>query len=143
MDRSYIERNQTQTARLRALTACTDTQLAQPLGDHWTVGAALAHLGYWDLRGIGALEAWRRYDLPLVFWRGPEGVNDARLPIWRAMAPREALEQTIRIAEALDALVAGLSDAEAAVVAARYERMLERGRHRNDHLTEIEQALRH
>ena len=142
MDRSYIERNQTQTARLRALTACTDAQLAQPLGEHWTVGAALAHLGYWDLRGIGALEAWRRYDLPLVFWRGPEGVNDARLPLWRAMVPREALAQTIRIAETIDALVASLSDTEIAVVAAQRHRVLERALHRNDHLTEIERALR-
>jgi hypothetical protein len=142
MDRSYIERNRRQTLRLQALTACSDEQPAQPLGEHWTVGVALAHLGYWDLRGVGALEAWRRHGLPLVFWRGPEGVNDARLPVWRAMAPREALDQAIRIAEALDALIASLSDAEAAVVAAQYERMLERGRHRGEHLAEIEHALR-
>jgi hypothetical protein len=59
-----------------------------------TVAIALAHMQYWDGRAVGAIEAWRRHGLPLTLWTNDEAVvNDKRLPLWRGLAPREALEQ--------------------------------------------------
>ena len=105
MDTGYNERNREQTRRLKALRRLCDEDLRRPVGEHWTVGIALAHIQYWDGRAVGALEAWRRHNLPLTLWTNGEGVvNDVRLPVWREMAPDEALEQAIVTAEVLGML---------------------------------------
>jgi hypothetical protein len=143
MDTSDNERNRVQTERPKALRRLSDEELGRPVGEHWTVAVALAHIGDWDGRGIGAIEAWRRHGCRLELWGGVVelAVNDARLPFWQAIPPREALEQAIRAAEALDALVADLDAAEVAAVAAQRYRALDRSRHRSEHLDEIDQAL--
>ena len=68
-------------------------------------------------------------------------MNDVRLPFWRELAPREALEQAIKTAEALDRIVADLSPAEAEAVAAQRYRVLDRSLHRSEHLDEVDRAL--
>jgi hypothetical protein len=51
----------------------------RPVGEHWTVAVALAHIQYWDGRGLGAIEAWKRHGVPLALWRNNEAaVNDLR-----------------------------------------------------------------
>ncbi len=153
MDRAYVERNRAQTERLKGLRRLSYVELGHPVGEHWTVAVALAHLGYWDGRALGAIEAWRRYGTRLEFWGGVETVvqgirldeavvNDLRLGVWRTIPPRDALEQAIRAAEALDQVVADPTPAEAEVVASQRYRVLDRSLHRSEHLDEIEQALR-
>ncbi len=142
MDKGYNERNRTQTQRLKGLCSMTDEDLLRPVGEHWTVGIALAHIQYWDGRAVGAIEAWRRHGLPLSLWTDGEGViNDVRLPVWREVPPREALEQAIRTAEALDRIAEDLSPEEAEAVATQRYRVLDRSMHRSEHLDEIEAAL--
>ena len=142
MGSSYNERNRTQTQRLKGLRSLTDEDLLRPVGEHWTVGIALAHIQYWDGRAVGAIEAWRHHGLPLTLWTEGEGViNDVRLPVWRELPPREALAQAIRTAEALDRIVEDLSPEEAEAAAAQRYRVLDRSMHRSEHLDEIEAAL--
>jgi hypothetical protein len=51
LDRSFIERNRASTDRIRTLaTGLTDAEMQQPVGEHWTVAIALAHLAFWDRR---------------------------------------------------------------------------------------------
>ena len=146
MDTSSIERNREQLARLRALVAgLSDDDLAHPLGDGaWTVGATLAHLAYYDTRVAANLEVSLRHGLPRFWWEGEEttGVNRARTPGWRAMPGREAAQQALAAAEAVDTLVASLPPEFAAEVMRERPSALERGRHRASHLDEIEQGLR-
>ena len=142
MDTGYNERNREQTRRLKALRRLCDEDLGRPVGEHWTVGIALAHIQYWDGRAVGALEAWRRHNLPLTLWTNGEGVvNDVRLPVWREMAPGEALEQAIVTAEVLDGIVENLSSTEAEVVSAQRYRVLDLSLHRSEHLDEVDRAL--
>ena len=142
MDTGYNERNRAQTRRLKELRRLSDEDLRRPVGDHWTVAIALAHIQYWDGRAVGALEAWRRHGLPLTLWINGEGVvNDVRLPVWRDLEPREALEQAIETAEVLDRIVEKLSSTEARVVSAQRYRVLDRSLHRSEHLDEIDRAL--
>ena len=142
MDTGYNERNRTQTRRLKGLLSLTDEELLGPVGEHWTVGVALAHIQYWDGRAVGAIEAWRCHGLPLTLWTDGEGViNDVRLPVWREVSPREALVQAIRTAEALDSIVEDLGPEEAEAVATQRYRVLDRSMHRSVHLDEIEAAL--
>jgi hypothetical protein len=142
-DTSYNQRNVEQTERLKSLRRLSDADLARPMGEHWTVAVALAHVQYWDSRGLGAVEVWKRHGVPLVFWQTPEGmaVNDLRLELWRAIPPRDALEHAIATAEALDRVVAALTPDEAEAVAAERQSVLQRWWHRGEHLTEIAEVL--
>ena len=141
-DTSYNERNREQTERLKTLRRLSDAELSRPVGEHWTVAVALAHIQYWDGRGLGAIEAWKRHRVPLTLWRNNEAaVNDLRLDLWRAIPPRQALEQAIVTAEALDRVLAALTPTEIEAVAAQRYRVLERALHRDLHLDEIAQAL--
>ena len=142
MDTGYNERNRLQTRRLRELCRLGDEDLLRPVGEHWTVAVALAHIQYWDGRAVGALEAWRCHGLPLTLWTDGEGVvNDVLLPVWGECAPREALEQAIRTAAVLDLIVEDLSPEEAEVVSAQRYRVLDRSMHRSEHLDEVDKAL--
>jgi hypothetical protein len=144
MDAGYTQRNREQTERLRALGRLSDHDLARPVGEHWTVGVALAHLAYYDGRVLGTLEASSRHGIPRLWWGADEtrAVNDARLEVWRAVPPREALDQAIRTAEALDSLIAALPPDFASSVAEERHLALDRSVHRAEHLDEIERAIR-
>ena len=56
----------------RILTHLKAQRLRRPVGEHLTVAIALAHIQYWDGRAVGALEAWRRHNLPLTLWTNGE-----------------------------------------------------------------------
>jgi hypothetical protein len=144
MDSSYNQRNREQTERLKALGRWSDDELARPVGEHWTVGVALAHVAYYDGRVLGTVEASLRHGIPRHWWSGAEAraVNDARLETWRAVPPREALNQAVRTAEALDRLIESLPADLATALAEERPNALDRSRHRAEHLDEIERAVK-
>ena len=144
-DRSYNDRNRQQRERLRALVGrLSDEELSRPIGDGaWTIAATLAHLAYWDIRGVGALEATLRHSLPLIFWDDNDAfrVNEVLTPQWRDLAPRDAAQRAVAAAEAIDQLIETLpNELIPAIAHARY-RVLERALHRIEHLDEIERSL--
>jgi hypothetical protein len=142
VDRSYVERNRSQTERLKALSRLSDEELRHPIGEHWTVGIMLAHLAYWGVRAIGALAAWRQYQTPLVLWiAGESFANDLWLPVWKVMPPRQALDQAIDVSTTLDDVLASLTDQQATELAAVRYRTLEPAIHRAGHLDEVDRAL--
>jgi len=101
-------------------------------------------LAYYDGRVLGTLEASLRHDIPRLWWSGAEAsaVNDARLEGWRAVPPREALNQAVRAAEALDRAIEALpADFAQALAEERYQ-ALDRSLHRVEHLDEIERAVK-
>jgi hypothetical protein len=143
-DASYIERNQQQLERMRALVdRLGDDELRRPVGEHWTVAATLAHLAYWDIRAVGALEATLQHGLPIIFWDVTDGlpVNDALTPKWLALPPREAADGAVAAATALAGVVERLPDDLRPAVARKRYRILERAIHWSEHLDEIERAL--
>jgi hypothetical protein len=140
-DRPYVAANTRQRERLRALVArLDDDALGAPVNEYWTVAGVLGHIAYWDIRvlvlaeKIGRGEPWVPGDAE------PDGdwLNDSIRPLIHAIAPREAAQLAVRIAEETDALVAKLTldrmwpdDADSPINAARGE-----------HLDEIEAAVR-
>ena len=145
MDTSYSERNRAQRERLRAVAGrVSDEDLVRTIGEHgWTVAAALAHVAYWDGRMLGTLEVSLRHGLRPAWWDRAEvdAVNEARLPGWLAMPPREALEEALRTMEAIDRFIEGLAPEAARALAAERPVALNRSMHRSMHLDEIERAL--
>jgi hypothetical protein len=146
-DRSYVDENRAQRARLEALVGrLEDRDLSRPLEAGWTVAAVLAHLAFWDYRIVTLLDAWGAdgrgtpppaYDQAAVDW-----INDAGKPLCLALPPQAAARLAVEAAGAADERVAGLSDAVlAANAAAGSPISVHRAEHRREHLDEIERGL--
>jgi hypothetical protein len=111
----------------------------------WTVGALLAHLAFWDRLVI---ERWTRAiaddaTIPVSLSEVlTDLINGASLAQWLAMPGPLAGREAVAAAEAVDQCVEGL---EAARVAAAEEaglgRLVDRSRHRAEHLDMIDAAL--
>ncbi len=144
-ERSHLDRNDHERARLATLAQrLTDEQLARPLDDGWTVAALLAHLAFWD-RFV--LARWQRAladGTPIATLDDalPDLINAAAANQWRALPAREAARQAVAPAEALDRAIAALPPAIEDETRGRgLPRLLDRSRHRREHLDEIERAL--
>lgn len=142
VDRSFIEHNHASTERIRALVErLTDEELQCPVGQHWTVTIALAHLAFWDWRVIHLLDSLER-DGKLNPPQIDIVVNDLSLPFWAAIPPRKAAQLAIQAAEALDARLEELPPALLEEVNTVNERWVVRALHRNEHLDEVDAALK-
>ena len=148
VDRSYIARNDTERARLRALVGrLSEADLARPMPAGWTVAALLAHLAFWDQRIVTLLDQWQRAGVaappPLENASDVDWINDAAKPMFLALAPRRAADLALTIAEEVDRRVAALPDDWVARNAAAGNPLnLVRAEHRGEHLAEIERHLR-
>jgi hypothetical protein len=144
-DRSYIEMNNRERERLRALVESLDeAALTAPVNEYWTVAGVLGHVAYWDIRVLVLAEKIRRGEPWAPGDAEPEGdwLNDSTRPLIHAIAPRVAAQLALQTAEQCDAIVAELpldrmwpGDQDSPINAARWE-------HRAEHLDEIEEALR-
>jgi len=142
LDRSFVERNRASTNRIRALAArLTDEEMQHPVGEHWTAAIALAHLAFWDRRVMVVLDNTER-DGKLFAAEIDVFVNDLSLPLWAAIPPREAARIAIETADALDTRLEEFPAALLEEVYARSERWVVRALHRNDHLDDVDAALR-
>ena len=141
IDQSFIERNRASTERIRALAArLTDDDLRRPVGEHWTIAIALAHIAFWDRRVLAVLDATQRegkVSAPPI----DISANDLLLPFWAAIPPRQAAQIAIESAEALDKRLEGFPPALLEAIYAHTQRWVARDLHRNTHLDEIEAAL--
>lgn len=137
MDRSYVEENASSLTRLKQLVArLDDAQLRMEMADGWTVAAYLAHLAFWDRRASILLTRFASEPVaPSPY--DPHLINDALLPQWRLIPPRQAAEDALVAAEEADQLAASVADdllshLASVPVGAR------RATHRTLHLDEIE-----
>jgi DinB superfamily len=141
LDRSFVERNRASTNRIRALVArLTDEEMRHPVGEHWTVAIALAHLAFWDRRVMYVLDNTER-DGKLFAPEVDVFVNDLSLPLWAVIPPREAARIAVETADALDTRLEQFPPALLEEVYSRSERWVVRAIHRNDHLDDVDAAL--
>ncbi|WP_423224635.1 DinB family protein [Candidatus Amarolinea aalborgensis] len=142
LDRSFVERNRASTDRIRALAArLSDVEMQHPVGEHWTVAIALAHLAFWDRRVLYVLDMTER-DGALFIPQIDIFVNDLSLPLWAAIPPRAAAQIAIETAEALDARLESYPAALLEEIHAYNQRWVVRALHRNEHLDEVDAALK-
>src|SRR5215211_3606862 len=140
LDRSFVERNRASTTRIRTLVASlSDAEMQHPVGEHWTVAIALAHIAFWDRRVRYVLDMTER-DRKLFIPEIDIFVNDLSLPLWAAIPPREAARIAIETAEALDRRLEAFPPALLAELLAYNNRWIERALHRGEHLDEVDAA---
>src|SRR5215468_5563156 len=102
LDRSFVERNRASRDRIGTLVAgLSDAEMQHPVGEHWTVAIALAHIAFWDRRVMYVLDMTER-DGTLFIPEIDIFVNDLSLPLWAAIPPREAARIAIETLEMLD-----------------------------------------
>ena len=142
LDRSFIERNRASTERIRALAAkLSDAKMQTRVGEHWTVGIALAHLAFWDRRVMYVLDMTERDGKVFI----PEidiFVNDLSLPLWAAIPPRDAARIAIETAEALDKRLENFLPTLLKEIFVYNQRWVVRALHRGEHLDEVDAALK-
>ena len=142
VDRAFVEQNRAQTERMKQLVArLSDDDFKHPVGEHWNVGVALAHLAFWDSLVLNVLDASER-EGKVVAPPIDLAVNDISLPLWYAIPPREAARLAIDLAEKIDQRLESLSPELVEQIVAFNPRYLHRSIHRTEHLGDVEQALK-
>jgi len=133
-------RNAMSTERLRALVArLENADLHRALGGGWTVAYALAHLAFWDVRQHIALQSYARGE---GFPAEDKAVNDTLETVAPMLSAEATGHEAVRGAELVDATVARLSEAQReSLVAEGLAWAVERWRHREDHIAQIEAVL--
>ena len=141
LERSFIESNRASTNRIHALVErLTDEEMQHPVGEHWTVAIALAHLAFWDRRVTYILDMTER-EGKLFIPQTDVLVNDVSLPLWAAIPPREAARLALETAEALDKRLESFPPALLEEIYAYNKRWVVRALHRGEHLDDVDAAL--
>jgi hypothetical protein len=142
VDPSFVERNAAARERLRACLGRLDgVDLQRPLGNGWTVTAALAHLTFWERCHLHRLERWAQDGVPPPSL-DVDAVNEAALPQWAVMPAHDVTKQLMPAMERMDGRIAALPpQLVETVIADGRTFFLDRSRHRTAHLAEIEAAL--
>lgn len=134
--------NAAERQRLRDLVAgLGEEDFQRDLQRGWTVGAALAHIAFWDRRISVLIDRWLRdgltpseVDLDVI--------NDALLPQWRLVPAREAAQDLLAAMEEMDRKVEALPAELVTEIVTRKLANLDRGNHRRGHRQEILRSLR-
>ena len=135
-----LRRNAESTDRLRALVGRLDEgDLRRSLGGGWTVGFALAHLAFWDARQHFALQIYARGQ---AFPAEDKATNDTLAALAPLLRADVVGAQAVRASELVDATLASLPAAEReSLVSEGLGFAIERWRHRDDHIAQIEVVL--
>ena len=142
LNQSYIELNRASTERIRALAErLTDEEMQHRVGEHWTVGMAFAHLAFWDRRVMYVLDMTER-DGKLFIPSEMDIVNDLSLPLWAVIPPRDAARIAIETSETLDKRLENYPQALLEEIYNHNKRWVVRALHRNEHLDDVDAALK-
>jgi hypothetical protein len=144
-DRSYVDQNDGERERLRALVArLGEDELRRSVNEDWTVAGVLGHMAFWDARALVLADKLERGVPFSPSDAEPEDVswiNDATRPLIHAIAPREAAQLALRLAEETDRRVASLAPDRMYPNDANSPLNPLRADHRAEHLDQIEAAL--
>ena len=142
LDLTYKEQNRASTERIRDLvTRLSDEEMQTKVGEHWTVSIALAHLAWWDRRVMYVLDMTER-DGKLFIPEIDIFVNDLSLPLWAVIPARDAARICIETSETLDKRLEEYSPELLEEIYNYNKRWVIRALHRNEHLDDVDAALK-
>ncbi len=143
MDRVFVEQNKASTERLRKLVnRLSAADLEQPVGPDWTVAITLAHLAFWDERVLFVLNHTEKEGKLVPADLDSSLVNDIVLPTWKIVPGSDAARLAVEKAEVLDQRLEAFPAALLEQVNAHNSRWVDRYLHRNEHLDEVDAALK-
>jgi uncharacterized damage-inducible protein DinB len=154
----HLSRNDASRERLRqTVERLSADDLTRRVSAVWTVSATLAHLAFsdrqimrwfaeWERRGIRTPEGLRAWEQEV--WPSLQNQNEDLQPEWLAANSQEAACDAVMAATEIDATIPQLDPALVAAIQAtsifgrRRPWVIDRSIHREDHLAEIERALK-
>ncbi len=143
MDRSFVEQNKASTERLKKLVKNLKPEdMGRKVGADWTVAVTLAHLAFWDQRDRFMLDKTEQAGTLVPVEFDTTTLNDVLLPTWEIVPGAEAAKLAVETAEALDIRLEAFPPALLEQVNAKNPRWVVRAMHRNEHLDEVDQALK-
>lgn len=142
----HLERNEQSVIRLRQVIASIpERRWTQTIEGGWTSGVLLAHMAFWDRFVRERWEhAHRTHRIaPVAIDLGlADLVNDASVPGWALIPPRDAARMALAAASETNATIAALGDdAVDAVDAAGWDSLLDRSIHRDEHIAALERHV--
>jgi len=142
LDPNYNQLNRESTNRIKNLAAnLNDEQMQTRVGEHWTVAIAFVHLAFWDRRVLATLEETAKNG-KLSVVEVETVVNDLSLPLWAVVPAKEAIKLAIESAQELDSQLEKFPKDLLEEMYEHNKRLVVRALHRNEHLDEVEEALR-
>lgn len=142
IDRSFLASNRASRARLRDQVArLTDQDLGRVGENGWTIAAGLAHVAFYDRRAQVLLEKWRHGAEPAASPADVDVINDALHYLATLIPPRDAANEAVAAAEAVDRGLEQLDDVLFAQVNTTQSPRPNRSHHREEHLDEIARIL--
>jgi hypothetical protein len=142
LDLAYKDLNRASTERIKKLASTlTDEEMQTRVGEHWTVSMALAHLAFWDRRVLYVLDMTAKegkLSMPQI----DIAVNDLSLPFWAAIPLREAARIAVETSEELDKQLEDYPQDLLEEIYNFNQRWVIRALHRNQHLDEVDAALK-
>jgi len=142
LDPNYNQLNRESTDRIKKLAASLTDQANQTrVGEHWTVTIAFVHLAFWDRRVLATLEETAK-NKRLSVIEVETVVNDLSLPIWATVPAKEAIKLAIETAKELDNQLETFPKDLLEEIYNHNKRLVVRALHRNEHLDEVESALK-
>ena len=142
MANSYDETNRRSLEELKTFVEqLTDEQLTQDLGNGWTPAAELAHIAFWDRR---AFQIASRVSADDSFRNPAENVhvlNDALLPQWRRIAPRDVIAEFVEAGTEVNNLMASVDQTTVEHWLELRTFAVDRSNHRMEHLEELKQIF--
>jgi hypothetical protein len=143
MDRSFVEQNKAATERLKKLVdGLSAADMGRKVGADWTMAVALGHLAFWDRRVQLVLDLTEQEGRLSPVDLDSGVLNDILLPTWEIVPGQEAARLALETAGALDARLEAFPQALLEQVLAHNPRWVTRALHRNEHLDEMEKALK-
>jgi hypothetical protein len=138
---NYKDLNRTSTERIKTYARLSDAEMQTRVGEHWTVAIALVHIAFWDRRVLYSLDRTEQ-EGKLYVPQIEIAVNDLSLAFWAAIPSKDALRLAIENAEAVDQRLETYPQNLLDQVYNHNERWVVRALHRNEHLDEVDAALK-
>ena len=143
---TIIQDNREERQRLSALVkGLKEQDFQRRLPNGWTLGSALGHLAFWDLRQATLLKRWLEQGAKPSIIPGSldaEAINEPLNTLAEALEAKAAAKLALEAAEAVDQTVEKLTPEKALELQKMgLERNLHRALHRKGHLDKIEKAL--
>jgi hypothetical protein len=147
MANKYNRENDKSRERLQTLlNSINDEELNYTIyKEGWTIAVMLGHVAFWDERRALNLTEWKQNGITASGINDTDTriINDTLIPFLLAMAPRKAAGLALTAAEKVDRVVAGLSsELVKKIEGLGDEYALDRAKHRNMHLDEIDDLLK-
>jgi hypothetical protein len=139
----YSAENNLARQRLRRLaSSLTDEDLRTPVSDDWSVAEKLVHMAFWDFYCLKLLKRCEGACAPISSI-DVDSINSAVRELSMAVPLRRAMDLACSAAEEVDQAVKTLSlEARSLIESSGRSRLLRRCVHRNEHLDQIEAALK-